>query len=48
VGCDSESCPVDCDGQFLGCGHDDAKYLKGPSDSGRHHPGLLNQLTANR
>ncbi len=47
VGYDCESCPVDCHGQFLGCGHDeDAKYLKGPNDSGKYHPGLLRQLTS--
>jgi hypothetical protein len=44
VECDSESCPVDSDEHFLGCGHDkDAKYLKGPCDF-KYHPGLLKQL----
>jgi hypothetical protein len=44
VGCDSQSCPVDYDGQFLGCGHDMyAKYLKGPNDF-KYHPGLYKQL----
>ncbi len=49
VGCKSESCPVDpYDGQFLGCGHDEAKYHKRPNDSGKYHPGLYKQLQLDR